>query len=159
MTNHITLIGNVTRDPELRFTATGQARTMISVATNRRFQAKGATEATEVTAFFTTVAWGQLAEHSVESLRKGDRVTITGRVDHRKWVDENGQSHNSFDVIADDVALSLRFRTAEVDRTKRESAPDVVSDQPVDATDSIDADNAGPTLPMSDVDDRDLLPV
>ncbi len=119
MTNHITLIGNVTRDPELRFTTSGQARTMITVATNRRFQAKGAAEPTDITAFFTVVAWGQLAEHSTESLRKGDRVTVSGRVDHRKWVDADGKSHDSFDVIADDVALSLRFRTAAVDRTAR----------------------------------------
>ncbi len=120
MTNHITLSGNVTRDPELRFTTSGQGRTVITLATNRRFQPKGATEPTEITAFFSVVAWGSLAEHSAESLRKGDRVTITGRVDHRNWVDENGLPHSSFDVVADEVAVSLKFRTAIVDRTRRE---------------------------------------
>jgi single-strand DNA-binding protein len=165
MTNHITLIGNVTRDPELRFTTSGQARTMITVATNRRFQAKGAAEPTEITAFFTVVAWGQLAEHSTESLRKGDRVTVSGRVDHRKWVDADGKSHDSFDVIADDVALSLRFRTAEVDRTRREvpRASEDVGATLIDDRLSDDRLTDEPREPdattegMADDDDRELL--
>jgi single-strand DNA-binding protein len=154
MTNHITLIGNVTRDPELRFTTSGQARTMITVATNRRFQAKGATEPTEITAFFSVVAWGQLAEHSTESLRKGDRVTVSGRVDHRKWVDADGQNHDSFDVIADDVALSLRFRTAEVDRTRRETPAAAMVDAGVGS--SADRSVDEPREPDAGLDDSSV---
>lgn len=133
MTNHITLTGNVTRDPELRFTTTGQARTVIAIATNRRFQAKGAAEPTEITSFFSAVAWGSLAEHTAESLKKGDRVTVTGRVDQRSWIDDNGQPHSSFEVVADEVALSLRFRSAEVDRTRRESAPAQINESKIPA--------------------------
>jgi single-strand DNA-binding protein len=133
MTNHITLTGNVTRDPELRFTTTGQARIVVAIATNRRFQAKGAAEPTEITSFFSVVAWGSLAEHAAESLKKGDRVTVTGRVDQRSWIDDNGQPHSSFEVVADELALSLRFRSAEVDRARRESAPTRMNDGGVQA--------------------------
>ncbi len=126
MSNHLTLTGNIVRDPELRYTAGGSPRAVMPVATSRRFQAKGADQPTEVTSFFTVIVWGQLAEHVSESLRKGDRVTISGRVEQRSWVDEAQQRHSSFDIVADDVAASLRFRTARIDRTARAvtEAPD-----------------------------------
>ncbi len=119
MSNHLTLTGNVVRDPELRYTAGGSPRVVMPVATTRRFQAKGADQPTEVTSFFTVIVWGQLGEHVAESLFKGDRVTISGRVEQRSWVDEAQQRHSSFDIVADDVAASLRFRTAKIDRTAR----------------------------------------
>jgi single-strand DNA-binding protein len=152
MSNHITLIGNVTRDPELRFSNSGQARTVISLATNRRYLPKGAVEPTEVTSYFTVVAWGQLAEHAVESLRKGDRVTATGRVDHRKWADEDGKPHNSFEVVADDVALSLRFRAASPDRTRRESAAPAEM-APVEPAEAFSADHGGDESTDNSIDD------
>jgi single-strand DNA-binding protein len=121
MSNHLTLTGNVVRDPELRYAANGTARVVLPVATNRRFQPKGAEQATEVVSFFTVIVWGTLAEHVSESLMKGDRVTVSGRVEQRSWVDEAQQRHSSFEIVADDVAASLRFRSARIDRTARAS--------------------------------------
>lgn len=119
MSNHLTLTGNIVRDPELRYSASGVARTVMAVATTRRFQAKGADQPTEVTSFFTVIVWGMLAEHVTESLVKGDRVTVSGRVEQRSWVDEDEQKRSSFDIVADDVAASMRFRTVRIDRTAR----------------------------------------
>jgi single-strand DNA-binding protein len=119
MSNHLTLTGNVVREPEIRFTASGNARLVMPVATNRRFQAKGSDTPTEVASFFTVIVWGQLAEHVGESVKKGDRVTVTGRVEQRTWTDENEQRHQSFEIVADDVAASLRFRSAAIDRNLR----------------------------------------
>jgi single-strand DNA-binding protein len=119
MSNHLTLTGNVVREPEVRFTASGNARLVMPVATNRRFLAKGSDTPTEVASFFSVIVWGQLAEHVAESVKKGDRVTVTGRVEQRTWTDEHEQRHQSFEIVADDVAASLRFRTAAIDRTLR----------------------------------------
>ncbi len=119
MSNHLTLTGNVVRDPELRYTAGGTPRVVMPVASTRRFQPKGADQATEATSFFTVIIWGELGEHAAESLAKGDRVTVSGRVEQRTWLDEAQQRHTSFDIVADDVAASLRFRTAKIDRTER----------------------------------------
>jgi single-strand DNA-binding protein len=123
MSNHLTLTGNVVREPQLGFTASGNARLAMPVATNRRFQAKGSETPTEVVSFFTVIVWGQLAEHVAETISKGDRVTVTGRVEQRTWTDEHEQRHQSFEIVADDVAASLRFRTAKIDRTTRIVAP------------------------------------
>jgi single-strand DNA-binding protein len=126
MSNHLTLTGNVVRDIELKFTASGNPRLVMPVATNRRFQAKGSDTPTEVTSFFTVIVWGQLAEHVAESVIKGDRVTISGRVEQRTWFDDAEQRHNAFEIVADEVAVSLRFRTAKLDRPVR-----VVSSQEI----------------------------
>jgi single-strand DNA-binding protein len=128
MSNHLTLTGNVVREIELKFTASGNARLVMPVATNRRFQAKGSDTPTEVTSFFTVIVWGSLAEHVAESVKKGDRVTVSGRVEQRTWFDAAEQRHNSFEIVADEVAVSLRFRTVKVDRPARET-PDVVASE------------------------------
>ncbi len=122
MSNHLTLTGNVVREPEVRFTPSGNTRLVMPVATNRRFTAKGSDTPTEVTSFFTVIVWGQLAEHVAESIQKGDRVTVNGRVEQRTWFDEQEQRHQSFEIVADDVAASLRFRTAKIDRPARVAA-------------------------------------
>jgi single-strand DNA-binding protein len=133
MSNHISLVGNVTRPLELRYTANGTPRLLIPIATSRRFLAKGSEEATEVTSFFTAIAWGALAEHAATSLLKGDRISITGRVEQRTWIDAEEKKHNAFEVVADDVAVSLRFRTAAIDRPQRSTAVDHLdAEQPLE---------------------------
>ena len=75
--NSITIIGNVTREPELRFTPSGQANTRFGVAVNRRWQDR-AGEWQEAVSFFDVVAWREMAENIGQSLQKGSRVIVTG---------------------------------------------------------------------------------
>jgi single-strand DNA-binding protein len=152
MSNHLTLTGNVVREPELRFSASGSPRLVMPVATNRRFLAKGSDTPTDVASFFSVIVWGQLAEHVAESICKGDRVTVTGRVEQRTWTDENEQRHQSFEIVADDVAASLRFRTAKIDRASRVLA--VASDEtpliaPPDEEGSDHSDNSETNTPQA----------
>src|SRR5260370_24841269 len=83
--NTVTLVGNITRDPELRFTPTGQATATFGLAVNRRWQNRQTQEWEEATSFFDVVCWREMAENASESLGKGSRVIVTGRMDHRSW--------------------------------------------------------------------------
>lgn len=121
----VTLVGNLTRHPELRYTATGQATTTFGVAVNRRRQSKGnMNEVTEVVSFFTVIAWGSLAENVSESLEKGTRVVVQGRLEQRTWLDKEGERHTVYEVVADEVGASLRWATASVTRVHRSATTD-----------------------------------
>ena len=78
--NSITLVGNITRDPELRFTPSGQAKASLGIAVNRRWQNRQTQEWEEATSFFNVVCWREMAENTSESLQKGARVIVTGRL-------------------------------------------------------------------------------
>ena len=119
--NNITLVGNLTRDPELRFTPSGQARAQLGIAVNRRWQNRQTSEWEEQTSFFNIVCWGELADNVSESLGKGARVIVTGRLEQRSWDTPEGEKRSVVEVVADDVAPSLRFTTAKVERTERRS--------------------------------------
>lgn len=116
--NAITITGNLTRDPELRFTASGTASCSLSVAVNRRYQKDGEWQDAP-TNFFNAVCFGQLAENVAASLTKGDRVQIAGRLDFRKYTNKEGVEVSTHDVVADDVCPSLKYATATVQRTER----------------------------------------
>lgn len=118
----ITIIGNLTREPELRFTPAGQAVAHFSVAENRRYQASGSQEWTEATSFFHCAAWGDLAEHTAQSLAKGDRVTVTGRIETRSWENDQGEKRSKLEVTATDVSASLRFATVTVSKAERKGS-------------------------------------
>lgn len=121
MSSHVTLVGNLTRDPELRFTTGGRGACSFGVAVNRRFQQNG--EWTEQTSFYNITAWGDLGEHIAECLRKGDRVLIAGRLEQRSWEDKDaGQSRSTVEVIADEVGPSLRWATTTITRVERQTA-------------------------------------
>ena len=79
--NVVTLVGNITRDPELRFTNTGQATSSFGLAVNRRWQNRQTQEWEEATSFFDVVCWREMAENAAESLSRGARVIVTGRLD------------------------------------------------------------------------------
>jgi len=79
--NTITLVGNLTRDPELRFTANGRAVASFGIAVGRRYQVNG--EWQEQTSYFNITAWGQLGENAAASLSKGARIVVTGRLEQR----------------------------------------------------------------------------
>jgi single-strand DNA-binding protein len=116
--NNVTITGNATREPELRFTQSGQAVANLSVAVNRRWQNRQTQEWEEAVSFFDITAWGQLAENVAESVGKGTRVTITGRLDQRSWESQDGEKRSKVEIVADDVAVSLRWATAEVMRNE-----------------------------------------
>ncbi|MGH9075239.1 MAG: single-stranded DNA-binding protein, partial [Acidimicrobiales bacterium] len=123
--NSITVVGNITRDPELRFTPTGQATTTFGVAVNRRWQNRQTQEWEESTSFFDVVCWREMAENASESLHKGARVVVTGRLDQRSWETSDGERRSKVEIVADEIGPSLRFATVDVHRTERkETAQD-----------------------------------
>jgi single-strand DNA-binding protein len=121
--NNITLVGNLTRDPELRFTPSGQPLAQFGMAVNRRWQNRQG-EWQEDTSFFNVVVWGDHGENASDSLGKGDRVIVTGRLDQRSWETEQGEKRSVIEVIADEVGPSLRWATAEVKKSERRSSGD-----------------------------------
>jgi single-strand DNA-binding protein len=121
--NNVTIVGNLTRDPELRFTPTGQATATFGVAVNRRWQNRQTNEWEEATSFFDVVCWREMAENAAQSLSKGSRVVVTGRLDQRSWETAEHERRSKIEITADEVAPSLRFATVQITRNERR-APD-----------------------------------
>jgi len=113
--NTVTLVGNLTRDPELRFTQGGRAVASFGIAVNRRYQVNG--EWQEQTSFFNVVAWGQLGENAAASLTKGARIIVSGRLEQREYQTQQGEKRTVVEINADEVGPSLRYATAQVERT------------------------------------------
>jgi len=124
--NTITITGNLTRDPELRFTPSGQATTSFGIAVNRRWLNRDDNTWEESTSFFDVVAWRELAENATESLARGTRVTVTGRLEQRSWETPEGQKRSKVEINAEDIATSLRWATAKVTKNERQ-APEAAS--------------------------------
>jgi single-strand DNA-binding protein len=117
--NNVTITGNATREPELRFTPSGQAVANFGVAVNRRWQNRQTQEWEEAVSFFDITAWAQLAENVAETVGKGTRITVSGRLDQRSWENQEGEKRSKVEIVADDVAISLRWATADVHRNER----------------------------------------
>ena len=115
--NSITLTGNLTRDPELRFTTGGRGVASFGLAVNRRYQVNG--EWQEQVSFFNIVCWGDLGENVAATLTKGSRCIVSGRLEQRSWETNDGEKRSVVEVIADEVGPSLRWATAQVERTER----------------------------------------
>lgn len=119
MSNNVTLIGNLVDDPELRFTPAGVAMAKIRLAVNRRWRDQSG-EWQENTSFFTGTIWREQAEQAAESLQKGTRVIVTGRLEQRSWETENGEKRSVVEIQIDEIGPSLRWATATVNRTQRQ---------------------------------------
>ena len=117
--NSVTLVGNLTRDPELRYTPAGAATCQFGLAVNRRWQNRQTNEWEEATSFFNVVAWREIAENAGESLTKGSRVIVTGRLEQRSWETPDGEKRSVVEVVADEIGPSLRWATAQVVRNER----------------------------------------
>jgi single-strand DNA-binding protein len=115
--NTVTLVGNVTRDPELRYTSGGRGVASFGLAVNRRYQVNN--EWQEQTSFFDVVAWAQLGENAAASLSKGARVIVNGRLEQRSWETQDGEKRSKIEIVADEIGPSLRWATAQVERTDR----------------------------------------
>jgi single-strand DNA-binding protein len=122
--NSITLVGNITRDPELRFTPSGQPTATFGLAVNRRWQNKQTQDWEEATSFFDVVCWREMAENASESLQKGSRVIVTGRLEQRSWENQEGEKRSKIEVVADEIGPSLRWATAEVKKNDRRGPSD-----------------------------------
>lgn len=109
MSAAVTIVGNVTRDPELRFTPGGLAVCNFGVAVNRKRGDE------EQTSFFDVTAFGDLAEHVAE-LPKGCRVVVVGRLEQQTW-DKDGEKRSKVVIIADEIGPSLRWATASVTKS------------------------------------------
>jgi single-strand DNA-binding protein len=119
MSSNVTVVGNLTRDPELRFTPAGAPVTTFGVAVNRRWQNRDNQQWEESTSFFNVTCWRDLAQNVSESLEKGSRVVVTGRLEQRSWETQQGERRSVVEIVADEVGPSLRWATATVNRNER----------------------------------------
>ncbi len=117
-TNTVTLVGNLVEDPELRFTPSGVPMAKIRLAVNRRWRDQNG-EWQEDTSFFTGTIWREQAESVAESLQKGTRVIVTGRLEQRSWETQEGDKRSVVELQVDEIGPSLRWATAQVTRTTR----------------------------------------
>lgn len=112
----ITVIGNLTADPEVQFTTTGSALVKFTVAsTPRTFDKDSGQWKDGTSTFFRCAAWRSLAEHVAESLTKGSRVVAVGRIRQHNWQTPEGENRSMLAVEVDDIGASLRFTTVTVD--------------------------------------------
>jgi len=109
--NKAMIIGNLGRDPEMRYTPSGQAVTQFTVAVNRNFKGQNG-EWQEETEWFRVVVWGQQAERAAEYLRKGNKVYIEGRLQTRQWEDQTGAKRYTTELVANQVT-NLERRTRD----------------------------------------------
>jgi single-strand DNA-binding protein len=113
---HVTITGNLTDDPELRFTPNGAPVANFRLAVTARVR-DGETWRDGDTSYFRVNVWRQLAEHTADSLAKGDRAVVIGRLRSRSWETPEGERRSVVEVEADEVAPSLRWAIAKPDRT------------------------------------------
>lgn len=118
MSSTVTICGNATADPELRTTGNGTSVCRLGVAVERR-KKNAAGEWESIASFFDATCWKELAEHVAGSVRKGDRVVVTGRLEQRTFTDRNNTERTVVEIVADDVGVSLLRTTADVARTAR----------------------------------------
>ena len=109
----------MTRDPELRFTNTGQANVTFGLAVNRRWQNRQTQEWEEATSFFDVVCWREMAENVSETITRGARVMVAGRLEQRSWETQEGDRRSKVEVVADEIGPSLRWATAQITKNER----------------------------------------
>ena len=100
----VSFAGNLTDQPEARYTEGGIARAMFRVAVSGRRE--------QEPSFFTVVVWRDQAEHAAQSLSKGSRVVVIGRLQQRAWTTEDGSARSTVEVVAEELGPSLRWATA-----------------------------------------------
>lgn len=131
--NRVFLIGNLTRDPELRYLPSGQAVATFTVAVNRVYNSQTG-EKKEDTSFIRIVVWARRAEVCNEYLRKGSPVCVEGRLQSRSWEAQDGTKRSSIEVVANSVQFlnrgGSRDQTSEAVQLPEEPLPDESSEQP-----------------------------
>ncbi len=111
--NNIYLLGNLTRDPEIKYTNEGVAITEMGLAVNKKWIDKSGKEF-ETVDFFNVSTWNNLAENCAATLKKGDRILVSGHLNLRSWENKEGKRYNITNITADVVAASLEFNQLKV---------------------------------------------
>lgn len=114
----VTIVGNLTRPPELRFTQSGKAVANLGVACNRLVSRPGE-ERKEETSFFNVTAWDSLGQNVADALNVGDRVVVTGRLQQRSWETDEGDKRSTVEITAEEIGASLRWATVEVTKNPK----------------------------------------
>ena len=132
--NNVTVAGNVTREPELRYTSAGQPVCKFGIAVNRRFTTAGGETVDEVD-YFDVTTWRDLATHVAESVPVGCRVVVAGRLQQDRWETDGGEKRSRVHIVAEEVSPSLRFATVQVAKANRSADADTQAEerQPVNA--------------------------
>ena len=150
--NTVTLVGNITDDPELRFTPSGAAVANFTVAVNRRYKNNDGQWEDKLDGFFRCNCWRDMAENVAQSFRKGTRVVVVGRLQQRSWDDPEGNRRSVFEVQVDEVGPSLRWASATIEKSQRSSgssggdwaaAPASAPAQPAPVPSGVPADEGG----------------
>lgn len=115
--NKVTLVGNLGKDPEMKYTASGAAICNVTIATSESWKDKQSGEQVEKTEWHRVVAFQRLAEIMGEYLKKGSQVFIEGKLQTRKWTDKDGQDRYTTEVVANDM-LMLSARSGSESETK-----------------------------------------
>ena len=118
--NRVDVIGNLTRDPEMRTTTSGQNVLSLGIATNERWKDKATGETKERAEFHTVVVWGELAKEVAQVLRKGNRVFVSGRLQTRSWETQAGVKRYTTEIVAEAVSL-LGVRSEGLDISSGET--------------------------------------
>lgn len=134
--NKVMIIGHLGRDPEMRYTPSGRPVTSFSVATSRSWNTAEGERRTE-TEWFNVVAWGSLAEICNQYLKKGHQVYVEGRLQTRRWEDEEGNKRSATEVVAREMIML----------TEKRDKPDAEADAETDASDGFD-DGADEEFPF-----------
>ncbi len=127
--NNIYLLGNLTRDPEIKYTNEGTAIAEIGLASNKKWMDKNGKELESVD-YFNITAWSNLAENCATALKKGDRVMISGHLNLRSWENKEGKKYNITSITADVVAVSLEFKNIKIsEKNNEEKGSDIKKDK------------------------------
>ena len=115
--NQVTIVGNLTRDPELRYTPNGAALVKFGVAVSRRAKDDATGQWKDVeTNFFNVTAWRTLAENAAETLTQGSRVVVIGRLRTNSWETQEGEKRSTIEIEAEEVGPSLKWATAKIEK-------------------------------------------
>lgn len=156
--NKCMIIGNLGRDPEMRYTPSGQAVTQFTVATNRNYRDQQGEWQSE-TEWFRVVVWGPQAERTAERLRKGNKVYVEGRIQTRQWEDQQGQKRSTTELVANQVT-SLERRDRDEDAPFPDDRPSggAGADRAASSGGSYTSGRSSAPAPAPDGDDFDDLP-
>lgn len=145
--NKAFILGNLTRDPELRQTPSGQNVASFGVATNRIWSDSSGNKQTQ-TEFHNVVVWGRLAEIAKEYLAKGRLVFIEGRITNRSWLDQQGQKKYRTEIVAENMQLGPRFNPAPAEsaafpksNSETENLPEIQLEDSAKETEEIKVEN------------------